>query len=229
MSLVECTTQAQVMELARITAKRIREGRIVRKDKPAESAPVPKEAVEEPFVEPFMEIPRAAKIFKLSESRLREWCRVHGFGYKWFGRWCIPISKVEAKKAELKALAEACAAIPLPDDNDLRRKLHRVRVESRNADIVNNIKRLVGAFYLVSHSELIGQRRDDKFVRARHISIYLSSKLTGFSLPKLAEFFGDRDHTTILHAIRAIKRRQETDATLKADIDKFEAMVREAM
>lgn len=56
-------------------------------------------------------------------------------------------------------------------------------------------------------SDLHGQRRTVRFVRARQEAIYRVSKATGWSLPRIGRHFGDRDHTTILHSIRAVQKR----------------------
>ena len=44
--------------------------------------------------------------------------------------------------------------------------------------------------------------------------MYLCRELTESSLPAIGQFFGGRDHTTVLHAYDKIKKEKETDEKL---------------
>lgn len=81
---------------------------------------------------------------------------------------------------------------------------------------IDTIKRMTAAAWGVSLLDLVSQRRDGPTVRARHVAIYLSRQLTPCSLPQIAHHFGDRDHTTIMHAIRRINAAMDVDAHLAA-------------
>lgn len=52
--------------------------------------------------------------------------------------------------------------------------------------------------------------------------MYLSRELTDFSLPKIGEEFGGRDHTTVIHAHDKIKKDIENDPTLRQEIESLE-------
>ena len=45
----------------------------------------------------------------------------------------------------------------------------------------------------------------------RHIAMYLARELTNHSLSEIGEFFGGRDHTTVLHAYGKIKKQSTED------------------
>jgi chromosomal replication initiator protein len=51
--------------------------------------------------------------------------------------------------------------------------------------------------------------------------MYLSKQLTTRSLPEIGRRFGDRDHTTVLHAIRKIEGEISGDNRLKEEIDEL--------
>lgn len=57
----------------------------------------------------------------------------------------------------------------------------------------------------VSSSAIFSQSRLRAHVRARHAAMYLAYRETGKSLPKIGLAFGNRDHTTVLHAIRKVE------------------------
>lgn len=67
---------------------------------------------------------------------------------------------------------------------------------------VRTIQDVVADYYRVTVSEMKSERRDPRFVVPRYVAIYLTHKLTGMSLKQIARQFGDRDHTTIIYAIR---------------------------
>ena len=83
---------------------------------------------------------------------------------------------------------------------------------------IAEIKRSVADVFGVTTIELDSMRRSMPLVEARHIAMGLAKRLTARSLPEIARQFGNRDHTTVLHAVR--KYQVLTDrvaATLPAD------------
>ena len=53
--------------------------------------------------------------------------------------------------------------------------------------------------------DLCGKSRRRPLVIARQIGMYVFRELTDFSYPRIAEQFGGRDHTTVIHAVEKIK------------------------
>ena len=60
----------------------------------------------------------------------------------------------------------------------------------------------------LTKEELLSQRRSPKIARSRQLAMYMARELTGLSLAEIARGF-DRDHTTVMHAIRSVKGRLE--------------------
>ena len=83
------------------------------------------------------------------------------------------------------------------------------------------IQRAVAAAYGIEFAELLAPRRSRQFVRPRQIAMYLSSKLLPVSLPQIGRRFGDRDHTTVLHAIRKIELMRQTDLEFEFKLKKL--------
>lgn len=85
---------------------------------------------------------------------------------------------------------------------------------ARTIDIALTTKRLrgplavigeeVSRFYGIPLGAIRGQRRHRPLVDARHVAIWLSAELTDLSLTRLGLYWR-RDHTTIMHAIRAVR------------------------
>ena len=62
------------------------------------------------------------------------------------------------------------------------------------------------AYSEFSIEELCGTNRSRDLVLARQIAMYLCRELTDMSLPKIGADFGGRDHTTVMHADRKIRK-----------------------
>ncbi len=52
----------------------------------------------------------------------------------------------------------------------------------------------------------VQKKRTKSIAYPRQIAMYLSRELTDFSLPKIGEEFGGRDHTTVIHAHEKISK-----------------------
>jgi chromosomal replication initiator protein len=73
--------------------------------------------------------------------------------------------------------------------------------------------------FSVSPAQLRSASRRRSVVRARGVAMFLSRKLTGKSLNSIGQYFGKRDHTTVLHACRKTEQMQQTDAEISAAIN----------
>ena len=82
---------------------------------------------------------------------------------------------------------------------------------------VPNIQKTVADYYQVRLQDLLSKRRVRSLARPRQIAMALSKELTEHSLPEIGEAFGGRDHTTVLHACRTIKKLCETDTRMRQD------------
>ncbi|MEY3407884.1 MAG: chromosomal replication initiator protein DnaA [Actinomycetota bacterium] len=67
------------------------------------------------------------------------------------------------------------------------------------------IMEVTANYYGVTIEDMCGEKRDKQFVTARQMAMYLCRELTDLSLPKIGQYFGGRDHTTVMHADRKIR------------------------
>ena len=86
---------------------------------------------------------------------------------------------------------------------------------------IEDILRIVSRHFAVSKQDILSQRRHRSVVRPRQIGMYLAKHLTSRSLPEIGRRFGDRDHTTVLHAIRKIDKEVGENPRLKDEIDEL--------
>jgi chromosomal replication initiator protein len=82
---------------------------------------------------------------------------------------------------------------------------HRLSVEA--------IQEKVSEHFRVSVEDLKSHRRERAVTFARQIAMYLSRTMAEFSFPSIAEQFGNRDHSTVMHAVRTVEDRRKQDPT----------------
>ena len=90
------------------------------------------------------------------------------------------------------------------------------QVSSGTVPTVASIAKAVGKRLGIKLNELRGSTRQSKVVRARSLAILLSRRMTTLSLQHIGEYFGGRDHSTVLHSCRKIDKLLESDSELAA-------------
>jgi len=78
------------------------------------------------------------------------------------------------------------------------------------------IQKVVASYFNLNIDEMLSQRRSRSLARPRQIAMYLSKNLTTNSLPDIGRKFSNRDHTTVIHAVKKIGELMKNDH----DIDK---------
>lgn len=82
---------------------------------------------------------------------------------------------------------------------------------------IANIQKTVAEYYKIKISDLLSKRRNRAIARPRQIAMTLAKELTNHSLPEIADTFGGRDHTTVIHANRTIKDLIASNLNLAED------------
>ncbi len=97
--------------------------------------------------------------------------------------------------------------------------------EGSAAPSIQAIIESVTRYYDVKLTDLLSKRRHKSITVPRQICMWLARRHTRFSLEEIGGYFGGRDHTTVMHAIRAINRRRDEDSSFSDDIDRLESSV----
>jgi len=94
---------------------------------------------------------------------------------------------------------------------------------------IAEVQRVVSAYYGLPMDDMLCPRRWRWMARPRQIAMYLSRALTGQSLPVIGSHFGGRDHTTVIHAIRAVESLRAKDSQVTAAIHHCSATLAEVV
>jgi chromosomal replication initiator protein len=92
---------------------------------------------------------------------------------------------------------------------------------------IDDILRTVSKHYGVNRGDLLSGRRNRSIVRPRQIGMYLAKLLTSRSLPEIGRRFGNRDHTTVLHAIRKVEQLMNDDNQLREEVELLKRLLRD--
>ena len=87
---------------------------------------------------------------------------------------------------------------------------------------IENIQRTVAEFYKLKVADLHAKKRSRNVARPRQMAMALAKELTEMSLPEIGDAFGNRDHTTVLHACRTIAALRSKDNDLNRDFHVLE-------
>ena len=77
------------------------------------------------------------------------------------------------------------------------------------------IQDVVAAYFKVKIEDLHSKKRSRSISYPRQIAMYLCRELTDTSLPQIGNFFGGRDHTTVIHACDKIGNDRQSDVKLE--------------
>jgi chromosomal replication initiator protein len=82
-------------------------------------------------------------------------------------------------------------------------------------------------FFSVSIDDLTGSSRSRVLVQARQMAMFLCRELTDLSLPKIGEKFGNRDHTTVMHAERKVRAQMTEKLSVYNQISELTSRIKQ--
>ena len=99
------------------------------------------------------------------------------------------------------------------------------RVGGENQLNIQGIIEAITSYFDLKLADLLSKRRNKSIALPRQIGMYLARKHTRFSLEEIGGYFGGRDHTTVMHAVRTIDQRRSSDARLDKDLIRLEEVL----
>lgn len=91
---------------------------------------------------------------------------------------------------------------------------------------IDKIQKIVSDYFGLKISDLRAKTRTRSVAHPRQIAMYLVRNMTPHSLPEIGEYFGGRDHTTVLHACQKMKKDIDSNPKLGRTINELEEMLK---
>ena len=83
--------------------------------------------------------------------------------------------------------------------------------QARKAVTIDQIQRRVAEHFDVRLADMTSKRRPANIAFPRQIAMYLARELTSSSLSDIGDAFGGKDHGTVIHACKLVKKRIQDD------------------
>ena len=105
-----------------------------------------------------------------------------------------------------------------PNIYECKRILKDFIILNNNQVNVESIQNVVAAHFNLNIQEMLSPRRSRSLARPRQIAMYLAKQHTTNSLPDIGRKFSNRDHTTVIHAVKKIDELIKKDNEIKQNI-----------
>lgn len=89
------------------------------------------------------------------------------------------------------------------------------------------VKKYICKHFNIKQADLESSKRSRNLAFPRQIAMYICRDMTSLSLPKIGESFGNRDHTTVLHACDKISGEMRSNESLRAIVKEIEKAIKE--
>jgi chromosomal replication initiator protein len=90
---------------------------------------------------------------------------------------------------------------------------------------IDDIQKRVAEHYNMRIGDMTSARRARAIARPRQVAMFLAKNLTSRSLPEIGKKFGNRDHTTVMHAVSRVNELMATDSHFAEDVDLLRKML----
>ncbi|AUX38624.1 chromosomal replication initiator protein DnaA [Sorangium cellulosum] len=87
---------------------------------------------------------------------------------------------------------------------------------------VEDIQRAVCHHFHLRSIDLTSKDRHKSVAFARHVAMYLCKQRLKCSFPEIGRAFGNRDHTTVMSAVRKIEAQRDSDPQVRAHLEALE-------
>ena len=90
---------------------------------------------------------------------------------------------------------------------------------------IDKIQTMTSNFYSISLNDMLSPRRSRPLARPRQIAMYFAKKLTTRSLPEIGRKFANRDHTTVIHAVKTVEKLLQNNDEIKKNIEELKSLI----
>ena len=139
-------------------------------------------------------------------------------------------SKFEANIRELEGsltrLGALASFLHKPITIEFAKDVLKDLVKERGPQVtVESVQQVISTQFSVKLTDLKSPKRTRNLAFARQVAMYLARKLARASLPSIGEKFGNRDHSTVIHAIQVIEKRREDDPGFHSTLEGLERLI----
>ena len=90
---------------------------------------------------------------------------------------------------------------------------------------IDKIQTITSNFFSISLNDMLSPRRSRPLARPRQIAMYFAKKLTTRSLPEIGRKFANRDHTTVIHAVKTVEKLLQNNDEIKKNVEELKSLI----
>ena len=137
-------------------------------------------------------------------------------------------SNIRELEGALNHLMAYCAVHQVELSVEVCRKIIQERLPARSSHLgIEAIQQAVADHFGIAPELLIGKTRKQEIALARQVAMYLAKRLTQNPLKVIGLHFGNRDHTTVIHAVQTIEKKCLEDANLSQLVDLLSSAIQQ--
>jgi chromosomal replication initiator protein len=134
----------------------------------------------------------------------------------------IPSNVRELEGALIRLAAKASLTGRPIDEEFVRAEMAMVAPRRPEMMSVADIQKAVCSHFRLSNSELLSKDRHKSVAFARQVAMYVCRQRLKSSFPELGRAFGNRDHTTVMSAVRRVEALRQRDPQVNAHLEAIE-------
>ncbi|MBQ8920899.1 MAG: chromosomal replication initiator protein DnaA [Oscillospiraceae bacterium] len=136
------------------------------------------------------------------------------------------IRQLEGAVKRLKALKQL--ADSAPSLSMAQSVIRDILTDDQPAPVtVERIISEVSNLYGVTAEDIRSKKRSQQISNARKVAIYLVHSITTMTLASIGEEFGNRDHSTIVYAVKYVENNMKKDSNLRDAIESITKTIRD--
>jgi len=110
---------------------------------------------------------------------------------------------------------------------DLAKQIIDKYVKSTNREIsIEYIQKVVCEYFNLPLDVINSKTRKREIVQARQLAMFFSKKHTKSSLATIGQHCGNKDHATVLHAVKTVNNLLDTDKKFKSYVDDLDKKIK---
>ncbi|HUB26102.1 MAG TPA: chromosomal replication initiator protein DnaA, partial [Tepidisphaeraceae bacterium] len=143
---------------------------------------------------------------------------------------CYVAQKIETNTRELEGAITRLQGMGMVNNAPIDLEMAKAALgESASPDqrriTVQQIMDAVTRYYNVRASDLQSKKRHKSIAFPRQVCMYLARRHTRYSLEEIGGYFGGRDHTTVLHAVRTVEGDVKDDKAVESQLAHLESQI----
>ena len=112
-------------------------------------------------------------------------------------------------------------------DLDLAQQVLKNIVQDIHTEVnIDYLQKVVATHYQVSLEQLKSKTRKREVVTARQVAMYLAKKYTNHSLKSIGQYFGGRDHSTVIYALQTVNDLLDIDQPFRISFDDLQQKIK---